>query len=130
AQADDRHRARPLHRREYGARHSHLQQVGRPNGENGPGAAGIRFAAAFRSDGGGGAMKPVRKAVIPAAGLGTRFLPATKAMPKEMLPIVDKPAIHHIVEEAARAGIEEIAIVTSRAKRPIEAYFKRNPELE
>lgn len=75
-------------------------------------------------------MKPVRKAVIPAAGLGTRFLPATKAMPKEMLPIVDKPAIHHIVEEAARAGIEEIAIVTSRAKRPIEAYFKRNPELE
>jgi len=75
-------------------------------------------------------MKRIRKAVIPAAGLGTRFLPATKAMPKEMLPIVDKPAIQYIVEEAVRAGIEEIAIVTSRAKRPIEDYFDRNLELE
>lgn len=75
-------------------------------------------------------MKRVRKAVIPAAGLGTRFLPATKAMPKEMLPIVDKPAIQYIVEEAVQAGIEEIAIVTSRAKRPIEDFFERNPELE
>ena len=69
--------------------------------------------------------KPVRKAVIPAAGLGTRFLPATKAQPKEMLPIVDKPTIQYIVEEAVASGIEEILIVTSSMKRPIEDHFDK-----
>lgn len=72
----------------------------------------------------------VRKAVIPAAGLGTRFLPATKAMPKEMLPIVNKPTIQFIVEEAIESGIEEILIVTGRSKRPIENHFDANEELE
>jgi UTP--glucose-1-phosphate uridylyltransferase len=72
----------------------------------------------------------VRKAVIPAAGLGTRVLPATKAMPKEMLPIVDKPAIQYIVEEAVRSGIEEICIITSRGKSILEDHFDRAPELE
>lgn len=72
----------------------------------------------------------VRKAVIPAAGLGTRFLPATKATPKEMLPVVDKPAIQLVVEEAVRAGIEDILIVSGRSKRNIEDHFDRSPELE
>ncbi|GAA3638993.1 UTP--glucose-1-phosphate uridylyltransferase GalU [Lactobacillus hamsteri] len=72
----------------------------------------------------------VRKAVIPAAGLGTRFLPATKAMPKEMLPIVDKPTIQFIVEEAKKSGIEDILIVTGKSKRSIEDHFDANPELE
>lgn len=72
----------------------------------------------------------VRKAVIPAAGLGTRFLPATKAQPKEMLPIVDKPTIQYIIEEAAAAGIEDIIIVTGRNKRSIEDHFDRSIELE
>jgi UTP--glucose-1-phosphate uridylyltransferase len=72
----------------------------------------------------------IRKAVIPAAGLGTRFLPATKAQPKEMLPIVDKPAIQYIVEEALEAGIEEILIITGRNKRSIEDHFDRAVELE
>lgn len=72
----------------------------------------------------------VRKAIIPAAGLGTRFLPATKAMPKEMLPIVDKPTIQFIVEEAKASGIEDILIVTGKSKRPIEDHFDSNPELE
>lgn len=72
----------------------------------------------------------VRKAVIPAAGLGTRVLPATKAMPKEMLPIVDKPAIQYIVEEAVRAGIQEILIITNRGKGLMEDHFDRSPELE
>ena len=72
----------------------------------------------------------VRKAVIPAAGLGTRFLPATKAMAKEMLPIVDKPTIQFIVEEALKSGIEDILIVTGKAKRPIEDHFDSNIELE
>lgn len=72
----------------------------------------------------------VRKAVIPAAGLGTRFLPATKAMPKEMLPIVDKPTIQFIVEEAKASGIEDILIVTGKNKREIENHFDANPELE
>lgn len=72
----------------------------------------------------------VRKAVIPAAGLGTRFLPATKAMPKEMLPIVDKPTIQFIVEEAKASGIEDILIVTGKSKRAIEDHFDSNPELE
>jgi len=75
-------------------------------------------------------MKRIRKAIIPAAGLGTRFLPATKAMPKEMLPVVDKPAIQYIVEEAVRSGIEEIAIVINRNKQSIEDHFDRNFELE
>ena len=72
----------------------------------------------------------VKKAVIPAAGLGTRFLPATKAMAKEMLPIVDKPTIQFIVEEALASGIEDILIVTGKAKRPIEDHFDSNVELE
>ena len=67
-------------------------------------------------------LKQIKKAIIPAAGLGTRFLPATKAMPKEMLPILDKPTIQYIVEEAARAGIEDI-IVTGKHKRAIEDHF-------
>ncbi|MCF1602315.1 UTP--glucose-1-phosphate uridylyltransferase GalU [Tetragenococcus halophilus] len=75
-------------------------------------------------------MMKVRKAVIPAAGLGTRFLPATKAMAKEMLPIVDKPTIQFIVEEALNSGIEDILIVTGKAKRPIEDHFDANLELE
>ena len=72
----------------------------------------------------------VRKAIIPAAGLGTRFLPATKAQPKEMLPIVDKPTIQYIVEEAIASGIEEILIITGRNKRAIEDHFDRSIELE
>ncbi len=75
-------------------------------------------------------MQKVRKAVIPAAGLGTRFLPATKAVPKEMLPIVDKPTIQYIIEEALASGIEEILIITSRNKAAIEEHFDRNIELE
>ncbi|WP_117168550.1 UTP--glucose-1-phosphate uridylyltransferase GalU [Paraliobacillus sediminis] len=75
-------------------------------------------------------MKKVRKAIIPAAGLGTRFLPATKAMPKEMLPIVDKPTIQYIVEEAVASGIEDIIIVTGKGKRAIEDHFDNAPELE
>jgi UTP--glucose-1-phosphate uridylyltransferase len=75
-------------------------------------------------------MKRIRKAIIPAAGLGTRFLPATKAMPKEMLPIVDKPTIQYIVEEAVQSGIEDIIIVTGRSKRSIEDHFDKNYELE
>ncbi|KKK38891.1 UTP--glucose-1-phosphate uridylyltransferase [Mesobacillus campisalis] len=75
-------------------------------------------------------MKKVRKAIIPAAGLGTRFLPATKAMPKEMLPIVDKPTIQYIVEEAMASGIEDIIIVTGKGKRSIEDHFDFAQELE
>ncbi|WP_282140952.1 UTP--glucose-1-phosphate uridylyltransferase GalU [Cytobacillus oceanisediminis] len=75
-------------------------------------------------------MKKVRKAIIPAAGLGTRFLPATKAMPKEMLPIVDKPTIQYIVEEAVASGIEDIIIVTGKGKRAIEDHFDYSFELE
>lgn len=67
----------------------------------------------------------VRKAVIPAAGLGTRFLPATKAMPKEMLPIVDTPTIQYIIQEAIDSGIEEILIITGKSKRAIEDHFDR-----
>jgi UTP--glucose-1-phosphate uridylyltransferase len=74
--------------------------------------------------------KPVRKAVFPVAGLGTRFLPATKAMPKEMLPVVDKPLIHYAVEEAKAAGIEEFFFVTSRGKSAIDDHFDRAIELE
>src|SRR3954464_6798915 len=72
----------------------------------------------------------VRKAVIPAAGLGTRFLPASKAQPKEMLPLVDKPAIQYVVEEAARVGISDILIITGRGKRSLEDHFDRSFELE
>ncbi|MCU9809834.1 MAG: UTP--glucose-1-phosphate uridylyltransferase GalU [Paraclostridium dentum] len=72
----------------------------------------------------------IKKAIIPAAGLGTRFLPATKSQPKEMLPIIDKPTIHYIVEEAVASGIEEILIVTSRTKKAIEDYFDKSIELE
>jgi len=72
----------------------------------------------------------VRKAVIPAAGLGTRFLPATKSIPKEMLPIIDKPIIHYVVEEAVASGINDILIITGRGKRAIEDYFDNSPELE
>ncbi len=75
-------------------------------------------------------MKQVKKAIIPAAGLGTRFLPATKAMPKEMLPIVDKPTIQYIVEEAVESGIEDIIIVTGKGKRAIEDHFDYSFELE
>ena len=75
-------------------------------------------------------MQKIRKAIIPAAGLGTRFLPATKAQPKEMLPIVDKPAIQFIIEEAIDSGIEEILIITGRNKRSIEDHFDRSLELE
>jgi UTP--glucose-1-phosphate uridylyltransferase len=75
-------------------------------------------------------MKKVKKAIIPAAGLGTRFLPATKAMPKEMLPIVDKPTIQYIVEEAIESGIEDIIIVTGKGKRAIEDHFDHAMELE
>ncbi|MGH9278580.1 MAG: UTP--glucose-1-phosphate uridylyltransferase GalU [Acidimicrobiales bacterium] len=74
--------------------------------------------------------RPIRKAVIPAAGLGTRFLPATKAQPKEMLPIVDKPAIQFVVEEAVRAGLRDILIITGRGKRSLEDHFDRSFELE
>lgn len=75
-------------------------------------------------------MKKIKKAIIPAAGLGTRFLPATKAMPKEILPIVDRPTIEYIVEEAIQSGIEDIIIVTGKGKRAIEDHFDHNFELE
>ena len=75
-------------------------------------------------------MRPVRKAVFPVAGLGTRFLPATKAMPKEMLPVVDKPLIQYAVEEAVAAGVTELIFVTGRSKRAIEDHFDSAPELE
>lgn len=75
-------------------------------------------------------MSKIKKAIIPAAGLGTRFLPATKAMPKEMLPILDTPTIQYIVEEASRAGIEDIIIVTGKHKRAIEDHFDNQKELE
>src|SRR4051795_11732258 len=71
-----------------------------------------------------------RKAVIPAAGLGTRFLPVTKASPKEMLPVVDKPSIQYVVEEAVLAGLDDVLVVPGRNKRAIEDHFDRSPELE
>src|SRR3954466_7117994 len=77
-----------------------------------------------------GVTRRVTKAVIPAAGLGTRFLPATKATPKEMLPVVDKPAIQYVVEEAVRAGIDDVLIVTGRNKPSLEDHFDRAVELE
>lgn len=75
-------------------------------------------------------MKPIKKCVIPAAGFGTRFLPATKALPKEMFPIIDKPVMQYLVEEAISAGCTDIIIVTGRSKRAIEDHFDSNPELE
>src|ERR1700759_1159787 len=72
----------------------------------------------------------VTKAVVPAAGLGTRFLPATKATPKEMLPVVDKPAIQYVVEEAVAAGLNDVLLITGRSKRSIEDHFDRAYELE
>jgi len=75
-------------------------------------------------------MKKIRKAVIPVAGLGTRFLPVTKSLAKEMLPIVDKPTIQYIVEEAVNSGIEEILLITNPYKKPIEDHFDRSFELE
>src|SRR6266404_2205351 len=74
--------------------------------------------------------KNVTKAVVPAAGLGTRFLPATKATPKEMLPVVDKPAIQYVVEEAVAAGLDDVLMITGRSKRSIEDHFDRAYELE
>ena len=74
--------------------------------------------------------KKIRKAIIPAAGLGTRFLPATKSQPKEMLPIVDKPTIQYIIEEAIASGIEEILIITGKGKKCIEDHFDKSLELE
>lgn len=74
--------------------------------------------------------KKARKAIIPAAGLGTRFLSATKSQPKEMLPIVDKPTLQYIIEEAVQSGIEEILIVTRRSKKSIEDHFGRSIEME
>src|SRR5687768_8873627 len=76
------------------------------------------------------AVRPARKAVIPVAGMGTRFLPATKTVPKELLPVVDRPALQYIVEEAARAGLLEVLMVTERNKAAIEDFFDRHPELE
>src|SRR5271154_4787582 len=79
----------------------------------------------------GNARTPaVTKAVVPAAGLGTRFLPATKATPKEMLPVIDKPAIQYVVEEAVTAGLHDILLITGRSKHSIEDHFDRNYELE
>ena len=75
-------------------------------------------------------MKKITKAVIPAAGMGTRFLPATKALPKEMLPIIDTPNIHYIVKEAVEAGIKDILIIVSSAKEAIEDYFDVNYDAE
>ena len=75
-------------------------------------------------------MKKVKKAVFPVAGLGTRFLPATKAMPKELLPIIDKPLIQYAAEEAFAAGLDTLIFVTGRNKRAIEDHFDNNPELE
>src|SRR5438128_5231929 len=74
--------------------------------------------------------RPPRKAVIPAAGLGTRFLPATKAVPKELLPVVDTPVMQYIVEEAVRAGLSEVLVVTGRGKEAIADHFDLAPELE
>ena len=74
-------------------------------------------------------MKPIRKAVIPAAGYGTRFLPATKSIPKEMIPIVDKPVIQYVVEEAIQSGIEEILIITDNGKLAIEDHLDANVDV-
>jgi len=82
------------------------------------------------ADPGAAGRGAVRKAVIPAAGLGTRFLPATKVIPKEMLPVVDRPAIEYVVAEAAQAGLDDVLLVTSRAKKAVEDHFDSAPEIE
>jgi len=97
-------------------------------GTSGVPARGRRLGSTVGA--GEGTEMAIRKAVIPAAGLGTRFLPATKAQPKEMLPVVDTPSIQYVVEEAARAGLTDILIVTGRGKRSIEDHFDRSVELE
>src|ERR1700744_4199851 len=79
---------------------------------------------------GNATTQAVTKAVVPAAGLGTRFLPATKAMPKEMLPVVDKPAIQYVVEEAVASGLNDVLMITGRNKNALENHFDRNAELE
>jgi UTP--glucose-1-phosphate uridylyltransferase len=89
-----------------------------------------RFSVAPRRSSQESTRHPVRKAVIPAAGLGTRFLPATKATPKEMLPVIDKPAIQYVVEEAVAAGLNDVLMITGRNKRPVEDHFDRAYELE
>ncbi len=89
-----------------------------------------RAAVTLRPACGYGFAMSVTKAVIPAAGLGTRFLPATKSLPKEMLPVVDRPAIEYVVEEASRAGLRDVLLVTSRTKKAIEDHFDREAELE
>src|ERR1700731_1395820 len=81
-------------------------------------------------DSGAATTAAVTKALVPAAGLGTRFLPATKATPKEMLPVVDKPAIQYVVEEAVTAGLDDVLLITGRSKRSIEDHFDRAYELE
>ena len=98
------------------------------NTETGLGAIRVPKSASHESA--GDSMKPIRKAVFPVAGLGTRFLPATKAMPKEMLPVVDRPLIQHVVDEAREAGIEHFIFVTGRNKGVIEDHFDRQFELE
>src|ERR1700752_1242418 len=75
-------------------------------------------------------MKPIRKAIFPVAGLGTRFLPATKAIPKEMMPVVDRPVIQHVVDEAREAGIEHFVFITGRNKQVIEDHFDKGFELD
>src|SRR3954464_15950674 len=75
-------------------------------------------------------MAQIRKAVIPVAGFGTRMLPAAKAVPKELLPVLDRPTVQYVVEEAAAAGVDDVLLVTSRDKRAIEDHFDRSPELE
>src|SRR5215468_5900594 len=94
------------------------------------GATASTATAGMASAAGNGGRPAVTKAVVPAAGLGTRFLPATKATPKEMLPIVDKPAIQYVVEEAVAAGLTDVLMVTGRSKRSIEDHFDRAYELE
>src|SRR6266481_5780267 len=94
------------------------------------GATPARATAPLTAVHGNGGPPALTKAVIPAAGLGTRFLPATKATPKEMLPVVDKPAIQYVVEEAVSAGLDDVLLITGRSKRSIEDHFDRNYELE
>ncbi|MFI7588791.1 UTP--glucose-1-phosphate uridylyltransferase GalU [Spongisporangium articulatum] len=93
-------------------------------------AADLAALAGLNPAGAGEAGPPVTKAVIPAAGLGTRFLPATKATPKEMLPVVDRPAIQYVVEEAVRAGLDDVLMITGRNKQSLENHFDRAWELE
>src|ERR1700759_4706342 len=90
----------------------------------------VETSAATTPDTADRPKRPTRKAVIPVPALGTRFLPATKAIPKELLPVVDKPALEYIVEEAARAGLSDVLIITARGKGAIEDHFDNAPEVE